>query len=762
MHAAMSRRVGCVIEATDALDLARPAPPKYWRPYAREAHSAKRRPPEMAHSSPPPARRAAGDAVNNSSVRLTDVMAAAAAQRASLVPETAGYLVLAVADAIARSPLLLDDRSVRLTVDGDVELNLQGELGPSPRSTRWVLDLLASLLSVSAGTHSGLRAAAEPVPEGDEPLAAFVLRVESALIPMNRAAGKRALARLARETLRARSPGLLAQGAPEAPPKLPHAAPPPRSHAAPPSLAPLSSTPHAAAPEEGIQPAQPPAPLLPRPASPGERRLEALHATRARVGLLAAPTWVGFTRWPEPTLSTRRRSPIAFYDWHTPPAPSAASASPSEADEPAASPAAAPLDDARADEAPPLPIETSTASSDNAPPASPEASVPLWVPVSGGEPEPAQPEDRRGVTMRFMFAADGAIGLLGENATHAASAELIGFIERTPSVPIDLPGSPTIAMTIEPYETLSMEPPQVGQTLPWPAIYPYDRLALSEPRPTDPSIEEHVTPDDDDKEGALVAGSRSAPCAAITDAPEPQDHASSPRDPNDAVATPAINAPGSSEIAPDRTAPPGAVAGAPARHDAPPAGPDRADELLLRFGASSAGETNMKAAAKGLRALAGIDLTPSMSAMPPTAYTGGAGDAPADAPHAMDDITPPATSPGPSSVRPPRAPSRGLARNIAAFAVGLAGATLVVHVRPSFPEDVIGLLARAIPEADSPSPPDRPPTSTNTRTEPRADEPLTRTRPAAAPPAEAPIAPPAHEPPKSATPVHQAGGPIDD
>jgi hypothetical protein len=142
----------------------------------------------------------------------------------------------------------------------------------------------------------------------------------------------------------------------------------------------------------------------------------------------------------------------------------------------------------------------------------------------------------------------------------------------------------------------------------------------------------------------------------------------------------------------------------PAAVIAPPAsartGPDRADELLLRFTLGSDGETaNIRAAAKGLRAIAGVDVTPTAASALPAATA-----APEPAP-SPDDITPPATSPGPASVRSPRPARRGLVRSALAFAAGLAGATAVMHVEPAFPERVAELLDQAIPVADPPSPP---------------------------------------------------------
>ncbi|HZF55430.1 MAG TPA: hypothetical protein VE093_42565, partial [Polyangiaceae bacterium] len=152
---------------------------------------------------------------------------------------------------------------------------------------------------------------------------------------------------------------------------------------------------------------------------------------------------------------------------------------------------------------------------------------------------------------------------------------------------------------------------------------------------------------------------------------------------------------------------PAPLAPQPEPASAPRAGPDRADELLRRFASGPDGETaNIRAAAKGLRVMAGIDLTPTAASLLPAAVH----PTPAvSSPASPDDITPPATSPGPASTRAPRPSRRGFVRSAFAFAAGIAGATVVLHVDPSFPEHVVAILDHAIPAADPPSPAGSPP-----------------------------------------------------
>ncbi|MFO0758792.1 MAG: hypothetical protein U0359_20035 [Byssovorax sp.] len=167
---------------------------------------------------------------------LDEVFAAASIKAASLVPETSGYLALAIGDAGSRLPLALDERAVLLTTEGTVTLNRRGEV-VSPRvAARAMRDMLGRLLAVSVGTMPGLAGAARPRDESDRGVDGVIEEIEAALIPVNRAAARRALARLSRETLKAKEAGRLKvrPAAKTAPPKAAPAqvaepaAPPPR------------------------------------------------------------------------------------------------------------------------------------------------------------------------------------------------------------------------------------------------------------------------------------------------------------------------------------------------------------------------------------------------------------------------------------------------------------------------------------------------------------------------------------------------------
>lgn len=147
--------------------------------------------------------------MNHGCVTLDEVFAAAAARSASLVPETSGYLALALGDATSRLPLLHDDRALLLTTEGSLSASRRGDVVSPERAARAMRDVLARLLAVSSGTMPGLAAAARPRDESPRGVDAVIEEIEAALIPVNRAAARRALARLAREALRAKEAGKL-------------------------------------------------------------------------------------------------------------------------------------------------------------------------------------------------------------------------------------------------------------------------------------------------------------------------------------------------------------------------------------------------------------------------------------------------------------------------------------------------------------------------------------------------------------------------
>lgn len=134
------------------------------------------------------------------SVTLDDVFTVVEAKRVPLAPELAGYLTLEIADGTDAGSGDVDPKTVFISEEGTVALVrpkkdvVTGDVEASVRA------LLAKLLDASGSGTPALTTAAKRKPGNGLP--ALVEELEAALIPVNRAAGRRALARLAREVKR--------------------------------------------------------------------------------------------------------------------------------------------------------------------------------------------------------------------------------------------------------------------------------------------------------------------------------------------------------------------------------------------------------------------------------------------------------------------------------------------------------------------------------------------------------------------------------
>lgn len=140
------------------------------------------------------------------SVTLSEVKRAARAHRAPLAGESAGYLVLAIADQVLQAPRLVQAADVQLSEDGALRV-LSGRASSeedAELSLRRALDQL--LLVASSGSAALTRASRRTAAVG---LSSLVRELEAALIPVNRSAARRALSRLHRETARALESGHL-------------------------------------------------------------------------------------------------------------------------------------------------------------------------------------------------------------------------------------------------------------------------------------------------------------------------------------------------------------------------------------------------------------------------------------------------------------------------------------------------------------------------------------------------------------------------
>ncbi len=131
-------------------------------------------------------------------ISLRDVVLAIRYGEASLVAESAGYLVLGAADAARQSPTIASVDAVSLGEDGTVSLRgAPGTEGESEESLRFLLGQL--LENVRAASPNLERVVGR---RDLRSLRGLVEELEAALVPVNRRAAARTLARLFRETKR--------------------------------------------------------------------------------------------------------------------------------------------------------------------------------------------------------------------------------------------------------------------------------------------------------------------------------------------------------------------------------------------------------------------------------------------------------------------------------------------------------------------------------------------------------------------------------
>jgi hypothetical protein len=136
----------------------------------------------------------------DSSVTLDEVFTVLGARRVPLAPELAGYLSLEIAEHADPAGGDVDPRSVFVSEEGTVALVKPRRESASGDAETSVRAILARLLEASGTQTPALAAASKR--KGGPGLPALADELETALIPVNRAAGRRALARLAREVRR--------------------------------------------------------------------------------------------------------------------------------------------------------------------------------------------------------------------------------------------------------------------------------------------------------------------------------------------------------------------------------------------------------------------------------------------------------------------------------------------------------------------------------------------------------------------------------
>ncbi len=130
-------------------------------------------------------------------IALSTVIEEARQRRAAVTAEVAGYVVLLVAQQASEEPRLVSVQQVQLSAAGDVRLD-SSESAPAPAVEHQLRQLLGLLISLAQSSTPALRAAAERLAVGG--LEQLTDELSAALIPINHAAARRALARLYRET----------------------------------------------------------------------------------------------------------------------------------------------------------------------------------------------------------------------------------------------------------------------------------------------------------------------------------------------------------------------------------------------------------------------------------------------------------------------------------------------------------------------------------------------------------------------------------
>ena len=133
-------------------------------------------------------------------ITLSKVVEAARQRRAAVTAEGGGYIVLLALQQLATSPRQVRAELIALTAAGDIELGASPPAQPREVETQ-LRQLLTVLLTLSHSAPPALRATGERAAVGD--LAALEAELAAALIPVNHAAARRALARLFRETQKA-------------------------------------------------------------------------------------------------------------------------------------------------------------------------------------------------------------------------------------------------------------------------------------------------------------------------------------------------------------------------------------------------------------------------------------------------------------------------------------------------------------------------------------------------------------------------------
>lgn len=133
------------------------------------------------------------------SVNLEQIVVAGEVRKASVAGEVAGYLILAAADELVRAPREFSTVDVLLDERGTVTVG-RGRACESEQTAQLLRECLGELLGVSRPLPPALLRATR---KNTGQVSDLIRELEAALIPVNRAAARRALSRLQREVIQA-------------------------------------------------------------------------------------------------------------------------------------------------------------------------------------------------------------------------------------------------------------------------------------------------------------------------------------------------------------------------------------------------------------------------------------------------------------------------------------------------------------------------------------------------------------------------------
>ncbi len=144
-------------------------------------------------------------------ITLDSVIGAARLRRAAVTGEVAGYVALLTLQRVATAPCAIGPESIFLTDAGDILVRPLG-FATAHELEATLRGLLAALVALCPSAAPAIKSAAERSSGGG--LLALESELLTALVPINHAASRRALARLYRETQRADRASSLAVSGP--------------------------------------------------------------------------------------------------------------------------------------------------------------------------------------------------------------------------------------------------------------------------------------------------------------------------------------------------------------------------------------------------------------------------------------------------------------------------------------------------------------------------------------------------------------------